>query len=79
MLDLGCGTRNLSRVLAERVGPEGKVTGVDPDRERIQIAQEQYGNDSNLNFLVGSDEDFPHGPPFVVLMVLDRFLPNWRR
>ena len=66
MLDLGCGTGNLTRVLAEQVGREGRVTGVDSDRERIQIAKEQYGNVSNLNFLVGSDEDFPHGPYDVV-------------
>ena len=48
MLDLGCGTGYLASVLAQRVGPEGKVTGVDPDRERIRLAQEQYGTINNL-------------------------------
>ena len=62
VLDLGCGTGYLASVLAQRVGPEGKVTGVDPDRERIRLAQEQYGTISNLQFLVGSDEEFPLGP-----------------
>ena len=34
ILDLGCGTGELSAYLAEPVGPEGKVIGVDPDKER---------------------------------------------
>ena len=40
ILDLGCGTGELSAYLAELVGPEGKVIGVDPDKERIQLAKE---------------------------------------
>ena len=35
ILDLGCGTGELSAYLAELVGPEGKVVAVDPDKERI--------------------------------------------
>ena len=66
MLDLGCGTGYLTSVLAQRVGPEGKVTGVDPDRGRIRLAQEQYGTISNLQFLVGNGEEFPPGPYDVV-------------
>ena len=66
VLDLGCGTGYLASVLAQRVGPEGKVTGVDPDRERIRLAQEQYGTISNLQFLVGSGEEFPNGPYDIV-------------
>ncbi len=62
VLDLGCGTGYLASVLAERVGPGGKVVGVDPDKERIRLAQEKYGGRSNLVFLEGSSEDFPEGP-----------------
>ena len=35
ILDLGCGTGELSAYLAELVGPRGKVIGVDPDKERV--------------------------------------------
>ena len=37
VLDLGCGTGYLTKVLSERVGPEGKVVVVDPDGERLQM------------------------------------------
>ena len=39
ILHLGCGTGELSSYLAELVGPGGKVIGVDPDKERIQLAK----------------------------------------
>ena len=58
VLDLGCGTGYHSSVLAERVGPGGKVIGVDPDKERVRVAREQYSS-SNVVFLEGSSEDFP--------------------
>ena len=36
ILDFGCGTGSLAKVLSERVGPEGKVVAVDPDGERYE-------------------------------------------
>ena len=39
ILDLGCGTGELSAYLAELVGPEEKIIGVDPAKERIQLAK----------------------------------------
>ena len=44
ILDLGCGAGELSAYLAELVGPEVKVIGVDPDKERIQLAKETQSN-----------------------------------
>ena len=66
ILDLGCGTGYLASVLADLVGPEGKITGVDPDIERIRLARQRHGAISNLEFLVGNDEDFPYGPYDIV-------------
>ena len=58
VLDLGCGTGYLSNILADRVGPGGSVIGVDPDKERIRVAQEKYSA-GNLTFLKSSSEDYP--------------------
>ncbi|XP_078370435.1 demethylmenaquinone methyltransferase-like [Oculina patagonica] len=59
ILDLGCGTGELSAYLAELVGPEGKVVGVDPDKERILLAQQSHGEIKNLSFVEGSASNFP--------------------
>ena len=59
VLDLGCGPGNLTVRLAEKVAPQGRVVGVDPDAERIKIAQERYGGETNVTFVVGSDAEFP--------------------
>ena len=56
ILDLGCCTGELSAYLAEPVGPEGKVIGVDPDKERIEMARQSHsasfrGKGSNASTL----------------------------
>lgn len=66
ILDLGCGTGFLASVLAERVGPEGKVTGVDPNKGRLFYAQQKYEGWGNLEFSDGHSEDFPPGPYDVI-------------
>ena len=59
ILDLGCGTGELSAYLAELVGPDGMVIGVDPDKERIQLARESHNQVKNLSFVEGSASILP--------------------
>lgn len=60
VLDIGCGTGRLSQVLGERVGPEGVVVGVDPDKDRIKVAiEEKESGKTNLIFVVADDQSFP--------------------
>ena len=67
VLDIGCGTGFLASVFAKRVGPEGMVTGVDPDTERIQVvAQKNYSAVKNLEFVEGTGDSFPAGPYDIV-------------
>ncbi|XP_067045243.1 uncharacterized protein [Acropora muricata] len=54
ILDLGCGTGELTAYLAGLVGPQGKVVGVDPDKERLQLARLSHGNVKNLSFMEGN-------------------------
>ena len=60
ILDLGCGTGELSAYLAELVGQQGNVLGVDPDIDRIKVAQESHKGVKNLSFAEGSTSNFPH-------------------
>ena len=59
ILDLGCGTGELSTYLAELVGSEGKVIGVDTDKERIQLARKSHSGIKNLSLEEGSATNFP--------------------
>ena len=66
VLDLGCGTGYLSSVLAERVGHEGRVVGVDSKEKRLQVAKREYGQITNLKFIAGNSDNFPSGPYDVI-------------
>jgi arsenite methyltransferase len=54
VLDVGCGTGQLARLLSERVGSTGSVTGVDPLPERIELARSAV---AGVRFEVGTAED----------------------
>ena len=54
LLDLGCGTGDDVRTLAERVGAEGEVIGVDHDAAMLKEARHRAdGTDVNARFVEG--------------------------
>ena len=60
VLDLGCGTGYLTKVLSESVGVQDKVVAVDPDGERLAIAKAKYPS-SNIEYIQADDSTFPPG------------------
>ena len=60
VLDIGCGTGYHSKVIADLVGAEGKVVGIDPDTERLRLAKEKCSA-CNIEYLERSVEDIPGG------------------
>jgi len=54
VLDVGCGTGLLSAWVAERVAPDGQVTGIDPLPLRVALAAEKH---PRLQARVGRAED----------------------
>lgn len=57
VLELGCGPGALARAIAERVGPEGFVLGVDRSMMAVQAAERQ-SDAGNLKFRVVNAEGF---------------------
>ena len=48
MLDMGCGTGQITKYIADIVGPDGQVVGIDPDAARIKIAEQKYKEFSSV-------------------------------
>ena len=42
VLETGCGTGHNSMVLADLVGADGNIVGIDPEQERLQLVKEKY-------------------------------------
>src|SRR5262249_51846789 len=55
-LDVACGTGALTRVLAERVQPDGEVTGLDLAEGMLAIARSRGGG---INYVRGTADDLP--------------------
>ena len=58
ILDAGCGTGWLCRLLAERL-PQGRVVGLDVSDEMVRRAQAASAGFSNLSFMLGGTEPIP--------------------
>ncbi|MCH7850793.1 MAG: class I SAM-dependent methyltransferase [Nanoarchaeota archaeon] len=61
VLEIGCGNGRFGVVLGGRVG---SYSGIDPDKEYIEIARKNF---SEINYKVGSAEDIPFDEKFDVL------------
>ncbi|KZL65562.1 methyltransferase domain-containing protein [Colletotrichum incanum] len=55
VLDVGCGPGNLTAHIADLIGPDGSVVGIDPSPERIALARERTR--PSLRFHEGRAED----------------------
>lgn len=61
VLDVGCGPGDITARIAELVGYEGEVVGIDPSKERIAIAIDQRAK-PNVSFYEGKAEDLSQFP-----------------
>ena len=70
VLDVGCGTGYLTRILAPVVGPAGQVTGIDPSPPMIEHARRRAPG--NCSYLVGEGQalDLPDASVDVVVSSL---------
>ena len=59
VIDIATGTGNVAASLGNRVGPLGRVVGVDLSPRMIQRARLAYGERSNLEFVTGDAMALP--------------------
>ena len=58
VLDVGCATGEVSQLVAEMVGTEGEVVGIDASQQMIELAQENNPG-SNITYLQQDIYDLP--------------------
>jgi SAM-dependent methyltransferase len=52
LLDAGCGPGKTTAILRDMIQPDGEILGVDYSNERINHAKENYGSESEIDFLL---------------------------
>lgn len=77
ILDLGCGTGELSAYLAELVGSKGYVIVVDPDLSRLQLAKEAHRHVKNLSFIEGTSDKFEGMGSETFDIIFSNYILHW--
>ncbi len=78
VVDLGCGTGELTMELVQRIGPDGKVLGVDPDAARLDYARASANETvSNLAFKNATAESLTMIADGSVDLVYSNYVLQW--
>ena len=59
VLDIGCGGGYLARLLAAAVGPDGRVTGIDPSDTAVSYARRRAAANCSFRIGIAQDLDLP--------------------
>lgn len=72
VLEVGCGTGNMTKWIAKQLGCNGHLTAVDISHEQVKIAQENCSESNNVTFITSSIFDVKKEKQFD--LVYSRFL-----
>jgi SAM-dependent methyltransferase len=64
VLDVGCGVGDVTLLMAELVGPDGVVVGVDRDARALQLARERAAGHGQVTFAEGDLRELAVDEPF---------------
>lgn len=67
VLDVGCGSGAITRGIAEAVGPEGQVVGLDINADLIAEAQHSHADLPNLSFVCADLAEYQPSQPFDIV------------
>jgi len=76
VLDVGCGTGYLLRLLAGRYAQATELVGIDPAPSMVETA-EQAAEDQRLRFTVGAAEQLPYPDDSFDLVVSSTSFDHW--
>ncbi|MCL6706867.1 methyltransferase domain-containing protein [Pseudomonas sp. R2.Fl] len=79
VLHAGAGTGYYSAILAELVGPGGRVTAVEYDRRLAAVARERLAGRANVEVVHGNSAEWPKAPVEIVYVnfACDRPAERW--
>ncbi len=77
ILDVGCGTGFLLRLLASRLPGAHELVGVDPAPHMVEVAQSGAAHDARLRVLVGAAERLPFPDASFDLVVSTTSFDHW--
>jgi len=67
ILDVGCGTGAITRGIAEVVGPNGRVVGIDSNPNLVEKARKAHGETPGLFFETGDIYNLPYEQQFDIV------------
>src|ERR1700753_562937 len=67
VLDIGCGTGTTSLALADAVGPQGRVFGIDISRTMLDLARQRGQGYANLSFAEADASQVAFQPDYDLL------------
>eukprot|EP00112_Aurelia_sp_Birch-Aquarium-sp1_P012386 Seg2605.1 transcript_id=Seg2605.1/GoldUCD/mRNA.D3Y31 product="Malonyl-acyl-carrier protein O-methyltransferase" protein_id=Seg2605.1/GoldUCD/D3Y31 len=77
VFEIGCGTGEYAAHLAKDVLKDGQITACDPDQNRITVAQERFGNLTNLTYIHAGGSDALEGKLGVYDFVYSSAVLHW--
>ncbi len=77
ILDVGCGTGYLLRLLASRIPRAVELVGVDPAPHMVDVALEAHTGDARIRALLGAAEDLPFPDSSFDLLVSTTSFDHW--
>jgi len=78
ILDLGCGTGDLTLILKEKAGPAGHVTAVDRDPDMLSAFSEKSGS-MEIDLVEGDLNDWILPPTYQCDVVFSNAVLHWLR